>query len=158
MNLYIVQHGDAMPKDVDADRPLSHKGHLDVQRVAEFLARAGIHVDRIVHSGKTRARQTAELIASALGVAERTDAIPGIDPLDSPADFVRTSGEWTADTMVVGHQPFMGKLVSQLVAGDESLSTVCYRPGTVVCLEHNDDGHWSIAWMIGPRLLVENPS
>jgi len=157
MKLYIVQHGDALPKDVDAERPLSQNSHLDVQRVAEFRARAGIHVDRIVHSGKTRARQTAELIASALGAADSPHPIPGIDPLDSPADFVRTSGEWTADTMVVGHQPFMGKFVSQLIVGDESLSTVCYRPGTVVCVEHDDDG-WSIAWMIGPRVLVENSS
>ena len=64
MRLYLVQHGEALPKQVDPERPLSERGRSDVARVADFLKGAGIRVTRVAHSGKTRARQTAELLAS----------------------------------------------------------------------------------------------
>jgi phosphohistidine phosphatase len=65
MRLCLVQHGAALAKEVDADRPLSEHGVRDVRRVAAFLKDAGIPVTRIVHSGKARAEQTAHLLAPA---------------------------------------------------------------------------------------------
>lgn len=41
---------------------------------------------------------------------------------------------WTDDSRLVGHQPFLGKLVSRLVLGEER-TLVDYPSGTVVCLE-----------------------
>jgi Histidine phosphatase superfamily (branch 1) len=66
MRLYLMQHGAALAKDVDPARPLSEQGEQDVRRIAAFLARAGVGVGRIWHSGKRRAEQTAELLAAAL--------------------------------------------------------------------------------------------
>ena len=63
VGLYLVQHGEAVPDDVDPARPLSQAGKKDVERLAEFLARRKLAVSRILHSGKLRAQQTAELIA-----------------------------------------------------------------------------------------------
>jgi phosphohistidine phosphatase len=56
--------------------------------------------------------------------------------------------------MVVSHLPFMGKLASRLVAGDEAASVVMFTPGTVICLERGEQGSWSIAWMIRPELVA----
>jgi hypothetical protein len=36
MRVYLVQHGEAVAKDVDAERPLTEKGAEDVKKVAEF--------------------------------------------------------------------------------------------------------------------------
>ena len=55
-------------------------------------------------------------------------------------------------TMLVGHMPFMGKLVSRLVSGNDSGHLVRFTPGTVVCLEKNETSGWAIAWMICPEL------
>jgi phosphohistidine phosphatase len=154
MKLYLVQHGDAVPKEVDPERPLSEQGRADVRGVAAFLARAGVRVSAIRHSGKKRAEQTAELLAAAVGGGARAARVSGIDPLDPVADFAQTADEWTQDTMVVGHLPFVGKLVSQLVVGDEAASTVSFRPGSVVCLEREPEGGWSVAWMIRPELMA----
>ena len=62
ITVYFVQHGIAVPKQVDAQRPLSEPGRAEVSRVATQLAKCKISIDTLFHSGKLRARQTAELI------------------------------------------------------------------------------------------------
>jgi len=107
-----------------------------------------------MHSGKKRAEQTAELLAAPVGAGQELEQTSGIDPLDPTDAFARTVSAWTEDTMVVGHLPFMNKLVSRLIVGDEALPTVAFRPGTVACLQRGDEGRWAIAWMIRPELLA----
>ena len=66
MRLFVVQHGDAVPKDVDPDRPLSDRGRADLQLLLEFLATRNTRIDQIFHSGKARARETAEILRPLL--------------------------------------------------------------------------------------------
>jgi phosphohistidine phosphatase len=61
MRLFLVQHGNALLKDVDPERGLSESGKQDVANVVAFLARGSVQVERIFHSGKKRAWETAEL-------------------------------------------------------------------------------------------------
>jgi len=153
MRLYLVQHGDAVSKEADPKRPLSDQGRADIERIASLLGKTGMRVSRVLHSGKKRAQQTAESLAASVGTGEHVEETAGIDPLDPTEGFARTVAEWTEDTMVVGHLPFMGKLVSRLLVGEEETSTVAFQPGSVVCLDRGEDGSWSIAWMIRPELL-----
>ena len=157
MKLYLVQHAEAVPAEDNPDRPLSDKGRSDVRRVASFLARS-VHVGRIVHSPKMRARDTAVLLAQALGpggVVE--EAASGLAPNDSVEVAADLIAGWSEDTMVVGHLPFMGRLVSHLVAGSEEANVAAFQPGTVACLESaagdEDGGGWALAWMVRPELL-----
>lgn len=153
MKLYLVQHGDALPNELDSRRPLSDQGRADVGRVAAFLANAGVRIPAVLHSGKKRAEQTAEILVASIGTSGKPERISGVDPLDAVSDFVPTINGWTGDTMIVGHLPFMAKLVSLLVTGNEEASVAAYRPGTVVELERNEGGSWSVAWMIHPELV-----
>ena len=66
MKLWIVQHGEARPEKEDPDRPLSVQGRMDILRLVPVLEIAEVSVPRILHSGKTRARQTAELLEPLL--------------------------------------------------------------------------------------------
>jgi len=50
--------------------------------------------------------------------------------------------------------PFMAKLVSHLVIEDENRLITAFQPGIAICLEHKDDAHWQISWMIRPELLI----
>ena len=68
MKLYLAQHGEACAKDIDPERPLTDQGRDDIERLAAFLARAGIQVERVIDSGKLRAAQTADLLAAAVAV------------------------------------------------------------------------------------------
>ena len=156
MRLYLAQHGDAVPEEQDPQRPLSERGCVDVRRVAEFLAGVGVRVSTILHSGKIRAEQTATLLASSIAPAQPPEKTSGIAPLDSASHFARTANAWTEDTMVVGHQPFMGRLVSHLLTGSETGMIVAFRPGSVVCLEKERGENWQIAWMLRPELLTKS--
>jgi phosphohistidine phosphatase len=153
MKLYLVRHGEAVHEQVDPQRPLSDAGRRGVQRVADHLAPLGLQVKRILHSGKARAEQTAALLAPAFGGAPLEQAA-GLNPNDSTEPFARTVAEYRDDTMVVGHLPFMGKLVSRLVTGDERRSIVSFPAGAVVCLERGEETGWSIDWIVSPELVA----
>lgn len=153
MKLYLVQHGEACAKDADPQRPLTNRGRADVERLAAFLKQAGIRVERVVHSGKLRAVQTAESLAAALAPGVELESSGIIDPNDDPAVFDRQRGSRDRDTLVVGHLPFMARLVSHLVISDANRPLTAWRPGTVVCVERSDDGEWCIDWMIRPELF-----
>jgi phosphohistidine phosphatase len=139
---------------VDPERPLSELGRADVERVAEFLKRAGIRLTRVAHSGKTRARQTAELLAAAVAPDSEAESRSGIDPRDPVEPVAEEAASWSQDVMLVGHLPFLGRLASQLISPGGQLEAVAFQPGSVVCLDRGAEGSWTLAWMIRPELLV----
>lgn len=154
MFLYLVQHGEAVPESENPDRPLTPTGRHDIENIGAFLAQVGVRVPRIVHSGKLRAADTAAMLAAAMGgdaaVSERPRLLPG----DSTEWVAEEVGTWRDDTMVVGHQPFIGRLVSRLVLGKEAPALVDVTPGTVVCLSRRSvTGAWFVAWLITPTLF-----
>lgn len=151
MKLYLMQHGDAVSKDVDPERPLSETGRKDVERLATFLSKTSFKPARIIHSGKTRAKQTAELLATQTAPDAKIEASSGLSPKDEVKPVARQTESWTGDTLIVGHRPFMGRMVAQLIS-DADKEVVDYQPGSIVCVERSD-GDWKIAWMIRPELL-----
>jgi phosphohistidine phosphatase len=154
MRIYLVQHGEAVPAEVDPERPLSAAGEADVRRIAAVLRGAGIGIARILHSGKRRAEQTAQVLAAALGPELKPEARAGLDPNDSTASVAHEAAGWEQDTVLVGHLPFMARLASRLIAGREDAGVVAFRPGSVLCLERTDQRAWTIAWMLRPELLA----
>jgi len=152
MKLYFVQHGKALAKDVDSDRPLSGEGQAEVGQLAKFLA-GRIQVSRVLHSGKTRTQQTAEILTARIAGEFQVEMISGIGPNDSVEDFAIRVMNRDEDLLVVGHLPFMARLVSLLVSGSADADIVSYSPGSIVCLESLDDGHFQVQWMIRPELL-----
>jgi phosphohistidine phosphatase len=157
MRLFLVQHGEALAKEVDPERPLSEQGRSDVARIADFLKRAGIRVARVAHSGKTRAEQTAELLAAAVAPGSDTESRSGIDPMDPIEAVAEEAATWSQDAMLVGHLPFMGRLASRLLSQGARADAVAFRPGSVACLERGAEGNWTLAWMIRPELLASFP-
>ena len=153
MKLWIVQHGDALTKDVDPDRPLSEKGRSDIERLALHLVGCGVHIERVVHSGKTRAQQTADILAAALRVRKRVEAVKNLDPLDPPGPFAAECAFAAGDLLVAGHMPFVGKLVSLLTAACEEGNLLGFVPGTAACLERADDGTWNVVCLLRPEFL-----
>jgi phosphohistidine phosphatase len=152
MRLYLVQHGAALDRQVDPARPLSEQGAKEVTRMAKALGAAGVRVERIWHSGKRRAEQTAAILARQLLSGGSIDWVTGIDPLDSVQEFVADADVWLEDTLVVGHLPFLSRMVSLLLCGDPERELVVFLPGSVVCLERGHTGQWSLLWMLRPDL------
>jgi len=155
MKLYLVQHGHAVTEAEDPGRPLSHLGEREVRCVAARLGDAGVQVTRVWHSGKKRAVQTADLLAKKVLSGRKTEHVKGISPNDPVTDFAFDADVWQEDTLVVGHLPFMSRLVSLLSLGDEEHELVRFSPGSVVCLEREGAHHWVIAWMLRPELCTD---
>jgi phosphohistidine phosphatase len=156
MQLYLVQHGEALPAEVDPKRPLSVAGEADVRRIAAFLAGSGVRVARVLHSGKRRAEQTAEGLAATLAPGIAPESRAGLNPNDSTESLALELAAWQEDTILVGHLPFMARLASRLVAGREDASLVAFEPGSVVCLLRTDQRAWTVAWMLRPGLLAHD--
>ena len=154
MRLYLVQHGDAFSKDVDPERALSDAGRAAVTRLGALL-QGTIQLSAVVHSGKLRAQQTADLLAAVLAPGLPVEAVSGIAPNDAVEPFMQRLTAAGRDVLVVGHLPFMAKLVSSLLTGSDEAVIVAYRPGTIVCLESVEGAGWQIQWMIRPELLSE---
>lgn len=153
MRLYLAQHGQALSKEEHPDRPLSPAGQSDIQRLAAFLKAAGITVSQTLHSGKTRAQQTASILASAIMPQGASQAIMGLAPNDAVEPLLEQLKEWDSDTLVVGHLPYMAHLVSRLLDNERESAVASFEPGTLVGLERATSGEWQIILMLRPEHL-----
>ena len=153
MKIYLMQHGKPVSKEEDPDKPLSEQGREEVGRVAQFLKRCDITIDEILHSGKTRARQTAEIVMSSLNPGETPKEKGGLSPLDDVKEIARQINGSRKDLLIAGHLPHLGKLVSQLVAGSDTIPIVSFQQGGVVCLERGERDEWAISWMLVPHII-----
>ena len=80
MRIYLVQHGNAVSREHDPNRPLSARGREDVKQLAERMRRAAIHIARVEHSDKLRAKETAKIFARSLSPSDGTQAAGGLSP------------------------------------------------------------------------------
>jgi phosphohistidine phosphatase len=118
--IFLVHHGEALPPEIDPRRPLSVAGQAHVGRLAREAAGRGVKPSAIRHSGKLRARQTAEAFLSACNPFAEFSAIRGLQPTDPP-EWIRdlVKGE-ARDVMFVGHMPHLPRLLTLLVTGKDA--------------------------------------
>lgn len=154
MKLYCMRHGEALPVETNPECPLSAHGREDVVRIARYLTRQGVDIKHIYHSNKLRAQQTAEIMAHSVNPDEITqcqfelDATQDLDPMLSILAHCQQS------TLLVGHLPFLPKLISQLVLGNEDELLVSMPPATIICLTPQDPKKWVIEWMLTPSIVT----
>ena len=153
MTVYLVQHGAAVPEQEDPERPLSAQGAEDIERLAGLLAHLGVSVARVLHSGKTRAEQTAAKLATAVLNQGEPEVASGLKPKDDPGLLAERLAGVGEDWLLVGHQPLLGRLISLLVASDGERPLVALQPGTLVALEPDAGGGWQIALVLPPDVL-----
>ena len=151
MAIFLVQHGRCLSKEEDPRKGLSPRGDEQTRLIAGVAGNYEVPVKKIIHSGKKRARQTAELFREILGVDAQIEQASGISPMD---DVVRFSGKIHADDnlMVVGHLPFMERLVGYLTAGDKNCRVCKFQNSGIVCLDSEKEGDWFIKWTLNPEI------
>ncbi len=152
MALYLVQHGKALPKEIDPEQGLSDEGRAETEKIAAAARKRGVRIARIVQSGKKRAAQTAEIFAAALqpeGGAQKGD---GLNPLDDVTAFAEKI-DASENLMLVGHLPFMERLVALLVTGRIDQPVLRFQNSGIVCLDKDaGSDRWSIRWTLFPRI------
>jgi len=150
MALFLVQHGKSLPKEKDPDQGLSREGLEETQRLAALAAENYVQVMRIIHSGKKRALQTAEIFVKTLEPEAGMTKGAGLAPLDDVAAFAATLNN-EENIMVVGHLPFMERLASLLLAGSTEKPVIRFQNSCIVCLDTEDAAEpWFIRWALYP--------
>jgi phosphohistidine phosphatase len=153
MELYLVQHGMARSEAEDPSRGLTPEGQREAERAAEFLAPLRLELDHIEHSGKLRARQTAEILAARLLPAKGTQEVTGLAPNDDVAPISARLEQESKNVMLVGHLPHLSRLVSRLLGLGGSRVVVRFQMGGVVRLDHDEAGQWMVRWVLPPEVL-----
>ena len=146
--IYLVHHADAVLPDIDPMRPLSARGRAQAALHALDAMRRGVVPACIWHSGKLRARQTAEAFWRECNPFATLTAERGLQPTD-PAEWMRDRffGE-TREVMVVGHMPNIARLLRVLLGEDPDESATAFPLHGVVALEADGD-RWKESWRSG---------
>lgn len=152
MALFLVQHGKSLPKDKDPQKGLSQEGVAETERIAQVAKGYAVTVSKITHSGKTRARQTAEIFEAVLKPSGGIHEGSGLNPLDDVIAFADTIDS-TKDVMLVGHLPFMERLTAYLITRSFEKPVFKFQNSGIVCLDKDPDTEpWVIKWTLMPHI------
>ena len=145
--VFLVHHADAVDAAVDAQRPLSQAGRDHAERLAQRAAQHGVKPAVIWHSGKLRARQTAEPFWRLCNPLADLTAVRGLLP-DDPAEWVRDNlAAEERDVMIVGHMPYLPRLFALLTSRTGAPASTFPQHG-LIALERMNDG-WVERWRDG---------
>jgi phosphohistidine phosphatase len=147
LHLYLVHHGDAVGLEVDARRPLSTRGRAAVERLADEAAQRGAKPDVVWHSGKLRAKQTAEAFWRACNALAELSATRDLQPDDPPAWLRDRLRDESRDVLIAGHFPHLPRLLALLVNGREEPRTSFPVHG-IVAVETSDGETWVERWRL----------
>ena len=152
MALYLVQHGKSLSKELDPKKGLSEEGRAEVERIAEVAKNYAVQVSEIRHSGKTRALQTAQIFSDILMPAGGVSEIEGIKALDDVVAFSARI-DFKANMMLVGHLPFMEKLVSHIITKNTDIPVFKFQNGGILCVARDEaTGTPVIRWALMPHI------
>ena len=147
MVVYLVHHGHAVNAVVDPQRPLSRQGRHQVETLSSQAAEREVHPDVIWHSGKLRARQTADAYWRACNPLAEFSATRWMQP-DDPPRLADLLGVETRDVMLVGHMPHLDRLLRRLLLQrDETPQAGLFPLNGMVAVERIDTG-WAERWRL----------
>ena len=158
MKLYFLRHGEAEDlAPTDHGRELTERGKERVAKSAQVLKRLGIAPKVIYSSPRIRAKQTAEIIAEALGmeiiITEDVNFGFNTSNLKSLIKKLSTSDE----VMFVGHNPDMSQVVHKMTG-----ASVGMKKGGLARVDVVNDKaqRGDLVWLIAPKVfdvLYEQP-
>lgn len=140
MNVFLVHHAEAVSPAVDPQRPLSRTGLAHADALAAIARDAGVKPAEVWHSGKLRARQTAEAYWRLCNPFASFKMVRGLRPDDPPAWIRDELNAEPHDVMLVGHMPHLPELLYQLTGDDR------FPLNGIVWLERREDGRFVEKW------------
>src|SRR5438093_7417592 len=140
MMLCLVHHADAVGSDVDSQRPLSARGRAQAEHLANHVKAAGFVPAAIWHSGKLRARQTAEAFYRVCSPFAEFKMIRGLRSEDPPGPMRDIVNAEPSDVLLVSHMPLIAELLQLLCSECEQ-----FPLHGLVALERDGDT-WREMW------------
>jgi phosphohistidine phosphatase len=153
MYLYLIRHAQAKPKEEDSQCGITQNGERVTEQMADYFKRLKPRVREIWHSGKLRAMQTADIMASSIGLKEKLIEKVGLAPMDDVLKIIEQLTAIEDNLMIVGHLPHLARLSSVLLSGDQEAGLIRFSNSAIVCLE-SEDRQWQLAWMVVPDNVI----
>ncbi len=157
MQVYLIRHAAAVDSDDDFARPLSARGHAQVESlVRHFRSHDVLHPAEVWHSPLLRAKETALGLAHGLGWKIRFKETHLLEPECDPRQIAKRVQAATKALALVAHEPILSALGSLLVNGSPRPVVFEMRKGDVLALERpasGGDGRWVEQWHVGPDQL-----
>ena len=162
MEIYLMQHGPNLSKDVDREEPLSPEGEGQVATAGRAMKKMGLRFDVIIASPKKRSRQTAAIVAAALDFpAEQiveTELVKAMTPAEETIDHLRQY-EDRASILIAGHLPSLAEVASALLTAG-SRARVHFERGGLgrIDVKFLPTNEGELRWYVTPeqlRLIAE---
>ena len=163
MELYIVRHAIAVARGAqgvlnDRSRPLTQAGIEKMRQHAAALAKLEIVLDQVWTSPLVRAKQTAEILVEALGLALKPCVVKALEPGGDYQPLIAKLSEHAdrAGIAIVGHEPDLGEFATYLLTGAHQ-SAIEFKKGAVACIELDDvespPPRGRLRWLLTPKQL-----
>jgi phosphohistidine phosphatase len=157
MELYLMQHGPALPKEQDPDEGLSPEGEARIHASGKAINKMGITFDAILSSPKKRSKQTAAIVAEEAGIPSgkiiETEKVKAMTPPDETIACLR---DYTAynRVLVAGHLPSLAELASTLLT-EGSKAHIAFERGGCCRIDVEDLPTHSgqLKWYLTPDQL-----
>lgn len=123
MDLILWRHAEAedlQGETPDSERRLTERGRKQAERMAAWLLSQHMKDVRVLVSPTRRAQQTANTLGLPVKVKHQLGVGASTADLLAAADWPDHAGA----TIIVGHQPALGRLASLLLAGTEADWTI----------------------------------
>ena len=147
MRVYLVHHGVAVGPEEDPRRPLSAVGLANAARVAAKAAALGARPEVVWHSGKLRAKQTAQEFWRACNALAEFSVSKNLQP-DDPPQWIRDRlRAESRDIAIAGHFPHLPRLLALLTSGGEAGVDFPFN-GVVALVTDDEGGTWRELWRI----------
>ena len=145
MNVYLQRHCTPKPGErMNSERGLTAAGILEAEDMAAFLTSQIGRVDIVISSPFARAKETADIMAKALGsyVATTKELEPDAKPKEAWAEVKRLA-QASEDVLVVSHHPLIGHMVDYLA--DNTGIGHEFQHGTIACVVPDPP---AMRWMV----------
>jgi len=164
VNLYLLRHGIAVEPGTpgfehDSDRPLIPKGERRLRSAAAAMAKLELSFDLILSSPFIRAKQTAEIVAGESKLKKRIEFFDGLVPGANSKALIHALNELQPEpesVLLVGHEPYLSRLISLLVSGDADAAAIEMKKGGLCKLEIGELCHGrcaQLAWLLTPAQM-----
>ena len=158
MEIYLMQHGSALPKEQDPEEGLSPDGKESIHASGKALKKMGIFFDVILSSPKKRSKQTASIVAEEVGFPPdkiiQTEKVKALTP---PEETLAIVAEYSGNRkiLIAGHLPSVAEVASLLLT-EGSKVTIEFERGGCCRIDVEDlsthAGH--LKWHLTPEQLA----
>lgn len=157
MEIYLMQHGPNLAKDEDPEESLSTEGEAQVSKAAQAIKRMGLGFEVIIASPKKRSKQTAAIVAEAVGFPAEdileTEKVKAMTPAEETINYLKQFAD-KKSVLIAGHLPSLAEVASFLLTSG-SKATIQFERGGLgrIDVETLPTNEGKLRWYLTPQQL-----